>query len=182
LHLIAALDSPTSGSIRIDGRDLREHRSLDRYRRREIGLVFQLHHLLPHLTALQNVEIAMFSNGQRHGQQRKRAGELLRSVELGDKESVVPPKLSGGERQRLAIARALANEPEILLADEPTGSLDSASVELVLALLKRIRGERGLTVLLVTHDEHVAGAADRIVHMRDGKIEQVAASIRPAFN
>jgi ABC-type lipoprotein export system ATPase subunit len=112
----------------------------------------------------------MFSNGNGHSQQRERARELLRAVGLGSKDAVVPPKLSGGERQRLAIARALANDPGILLADEPTGSLDTASVENLLTLLRRIREERGMTLLLVTHDAHVAEAADRIVHMRDGKI------------
>jgi putative ABC transport system ATP-binding protein len=169
LHLVAALDRPTSGSIAVNGRDLKSAR-LDEFRRGEIGLVFQLHNLLPHLTALQNVEIAMFSNGKGHRDQKERARELLASVGLSAKESVVPPKLSGGERQRLAIARAFANDPPILLADEPTGSLDSASVENLLALLRRIRDERGVTLLLVTHDAHVAEAADRIVHMRDGKI------------
>jgi putative ABC transport system ATP-binding protein len=175
LHLIAALDQPTSGTILVGGRDLK-HGSLDRYRRSEIGLVFQLHNLLPHLTALQNVEIAMFSNGKGHGEQRDRARELLTAVGLGAKESVVPPKLSGGERQRLAIARSLANEPQILLADEPTGSLDSVAVENLLALLKRIRAERSVTLVLVTHDAHVAEAANRIVHMRDGKIVDESAS------
>jgi ABC-type lipoprotein export system ATPase subunit len=134
--------------------------------------------LLPHLTALQNIEVAMFSNGKSHAAQRSRARELLNAVGLEAKLHVVPPKLSGGERQRLAIARALANEPQILLADEPTGSLDSASVELVLALLKRIREEHGVTILLVTHDANVAQAADRVVHMRDGRIENVVVATR----
>jgi putative ABC transport system ATP-binding protein len=176
LHLIAALDSPTSGSIIVNDRDLSTSGSLDHYRRRDIGLVFQLHHLLPHLTALQNVEIAMFSNGRGHREQRVRAAELLAAVGLSTKERAVPPKLSGGERQRLAIARALANSPPILLADEPTGSLDTVAVENLLALLQRIREDRGLTLLLVTHDTHVAEAADRIVHMRDGRIVDDAAN------
>jgi putative ABC transport system ATP-binding protein len=177
LHLIAALDSPTSGSIIVNGRDLNSSGNLDRYRRNEIGLVFQLHHLLPHLTALQNVEIAMFSNGKRHREQRARAMELLAAVGLSTKERTVPPKLSGGERQRLAIARALANNPPILLADEPTGSLDTAAVENLLALLQRIRQDQGLTLLLVTHDAHAAEAANRIVHMRDGKIVDQPADV-----
>jgi putative ABC transport system ATP-binding protein len=179
LHLIAALDKPTSGSISVNGYDLASARDMDRVRRSEIGLVFQLHHLLPHLTALQNIEVAMFSNGEGHAQQRSRAQELLKTVGLEVKERMVPPKLSGGERQRLAIARALANEPRILLADEPTGSLDTASVELLLDLLRRIRAERAVTILLVTHDAHVAAAADRIVHMRDGRIEQVNGALSP---
>ena len=169
LQLIAALDRPTSGSIVVEGRDLREAGN-DTYRRTGIGLVFQLHNLLPNLTALQNIEVAMFSNGRSHGEQRARARELLAAVGLGAKEKVTPPRLSGGERQRLAIARALANRPPILLADEPTGSLDSAAVERVLTLFREIRERAGVTLLLVTHDAHVASTADRIVYMRDGKI------------
>jgi ABC-type lipoprotein export system ATPase subunit len=170
LHLLAALDTPTSGSIFVNGRDLRAHRDLNQYRRNEIGLVFQLHNLLAHLTALQNVEIPMFSNGLGHAQQRQRAEELLAAVDLSKKISVKLPKLSGGERQRLAVARALANDPSILLADEPTGSLDTASVQNLLALLGRLRKDRGLTILLVTHDAGVAATADRIIHMVDGRV------------
>lgn len=168
LHLLAALDEPTSGTIRVEGRRLGEM-DMDRYRREEIGLVFQLHNLLPHLNALQNIEIAMFSNGKGWGEQRARARELLREVGLADKERTRPPRLSGGERQRLAIARALANRPPIILADEPTGSLDTASVDVVLSLLRQMREERGVTIVMVTHDAHVAQAADRIVHMVDGR-------------
>jgi len=170
LHLIAALDTPTSGRIEVNEKDLRSSIDLDKFRRHEIGLVFQLHNLLPHLTALQNVEIAMFSNGRGHADQRARAGELLHAMGLEKRQHVAPPKLSGGERQRLAVARALANDPAILLADEPTGSLDTAAVESLLNLLRDIRQERGITILLVTHDAHVAAAADRIIHMRDGRI------------
>jgi putative ABC transport system ATP-binding protein len=170
LHLFAALDTPTSGSIAVNGHDLQSQLDLDRYRRKEIGLVFQLHNLLPHLTALQNVEVAMFSNGMSHAQQRSRALELLAAVDLSAKARVKPPKLSGGERQRLAVARALSNDPSILLADEPTGSLDTASVQSLLALLARLRQERGLTIVLVTHDAGVAAAADRVIHIVDGRV------------
>jgi len=170
LHLVAALDRPTTGRILVHGRDLAHVKNLDHYRRFEVGLVFQLHNLLPNLTAIQNVEIAMFGNGLGHHEQRERARELLADVALGHREHLRPPELSGGERQRLAIARALANHPSIILADEPTGSLDSSSAESILKLFRRIRQERHVTILLVTHDAHVAGAADRIVHMHDGKI------------
>ena len=170
LHLIAGLDHPTSGAIHVNGRDLRQVSDVDEFRRREVGLVFQLHNLLPHLTALQNVEIAMFANGASHKEQRERAGLLLDSVGLSAKRGTEPTRLSGGERQRLAIARAMANEPSIILADEPTGNLDSQAVERLLDLLGRVRRERGVTVLLVTHDSYVAAAADRIVSMRDGRI------------
>jgi putative ABC transport system ATP-binding protein len=169
LHLIAALDAPTSGTIVVNGRDLSESGN-DTYRRCDVGLVFQLHNLLPHLTALENVEIAMFSNGMSHRAQRERALELLAAVGLAPKERIAPPKLSGGERQRLAIARAMANAPSIILADEPTGSLDSVSVEKVLDLFREIRERQNVTILLVTHDMNVAGAADRMIRMRDGRI------------
>jgi putative ABC transport system ATP-binding protein len=169
LHLIAALDVPTSGTIAVNGHDLRFTGS-DVFRRTEVGLVFQLHNLLPHLSALENVEVAMFSNGMGHRQQRERARELLRAVGLAAKESVPPPRLAGGERQRLAIARALANNPSIVLADEPTGNLDTDSAERILALFRRIREERGVTIMLVTHDAHVATAADRTILMRDGRV------------
>jgi putative ABC transport system ATP-binding protein len=169
LHLVAALDVPTSGRIIVNGRDLRSAGN-ERFRRSEVGLVFQLHNLLPHLNALENVEVPMFSNGMGHRQQRERARELLDEVGLLAKEKMTPPRLSGGERQRLAIARALANHPSTILADEPTGSLDSDSADRILALFRRIREEQGVTILLVTHDMHVATAADRVVYMRDGRI------------
>jgi putative ABC transport system ATP-binding protein len=142
----------------------------DRYRRSIVGLVFQLHNLLPHLSALANVEVAMFSNGLTHRQQSDKAKELIAAVGLGPKEGAKPPRLAGGERQRLAIARALANDPSILLADEPTGSLDTESAQRVLELFTVIRRARGLTILMVTHDMHVASAAERVVSMRDGRI------------
>jgi ABC-type lipoprotein export system ATPase subunit len=169
LHLIAGLDSPTSGAIWVDGQDVSSIRDMDAFRRREVGLVFQLHNLLPNLTALQNVEVAMFGNGLSHKEQRQRAQELLEAVGLGSKAATEPTRLSGGERQRLAIARALANRPRVLLADEPTGNLDSESVDRVLKLISGLRASL-LAVLLVTHDAHVASMADRVVRMRDGRI------------
>ncbi len=170
LHLIAALDRPTSGRILVNGRDLGRVGNLDRFRRMEVGLVFQLHNLLPNLNALQNIEVAMFGSGRPHHEVRERAAMLLNAVDLQSRGHVRPPALSGGERQRLAIARALANEPPILLADEPTGSLDSRSSANVLDLFRRIRSERPVTILLVTHDQGVAAAADRILRMQDGRI------------
>jgi ABC-type lipoprotein export system ATPase subunit len=180
MHLVAALDVPTSGTIIVNGRDLRSAGN-ERFRRSEVGLVFQLHNLLPHLNALENVVMPMFSNGMGHRQQRERARELLEAVGLSAKEKMTPPRLSGGERQRLAIARALANRPSIILADEPTGSLDSAAADRILDLFRRIREERGVTIMLVTHDMHVAAAADRIMYMRDGRIVgDPAAGAHPA--
>ncbi|HWO93174.1 MAG TPA: ABC transporter ATP-binding protein [Dehalococcoidia bacterium] len=180
LHLLAALDEPTSGRIVVQGRDLRTRGDLDRYRRLDIGLVFQLHNLLPNLTALQNIEVAMLGNGLSQREQRRRATALLEEFELAGKARFTPPRLSGGERQRLAIARALANEPGIMLADEPTGSLDSRSADRVLGLFRRIRRERGVTVVMVTHDAHVATAADRVIEMRDGRIVGMEAPVREA--
>jgi putative ABC transport system ATP-binding protein len=170
LHLLAALDRPDHGQLSVDGNDLTHLEHPNRYRREVVGLVFQLHDLLAHLTAQQNVEIAMFGTHRRRRAQRARARQLLADVGLDGRWKRHPPQLSGGERQRVAIARALANEPRILLADEPTGSLDSQSVEQVLALLRDLRTQREITIVLVTHDMAVAGAADRLVRLRDGRV------------
>ena len=173
LHLIAALDRPTSGVLRVNGSDVPGIAHPAAYRRREIGLVFQLHNLLPQLTAAQNVEIPMFGTGLSRPQRHRRAIELLSDVDLAGREVRPPTKLSGGERQRVAIARALANDPALMLADEPTGNLDEASVGRVLALFARLRTERAdLTMVIVTHDARVAATADRIVHMRGGRIDE----------
>ncbi len=170
LHLIAGLDRPSGGKIYIKGHDIASIEDLDEFRRQEVGLIFQLHNLLPHLTALQNIEIAMFANGMSHKEQQARAREVLDEVGLTAKERMEPTRLSGGERQRLAIARALANRPGLLLADEPTGNLDTQAVHRLLDLLTNIRKENGVTILLVTHDQSVASAADREVRMLDGRI------------
>ena len=177
LHLVAALDIPTAGSIVVEGQDLRTLRSVDRYRREVVGLVFQLHNLLPHLDARQNLEIAMFGTPRTRAQRRERADELLHEMQLAGMEHRRPPELSGGERQRVAIARALVNDPAVLLADEPTGSLDTASVEQVLDLFRRLRQERQLTILMVTHAPEVAMAADRVVLVRDGRTVDDDASV-----
>jgi len=170
LHLIAALDTPSKGTITVSGHDVVHLHHASRFRREEVGLVFQLHNLLPRLSVRENVEIAMSGSRRPHRQRPAYADELLGDVGLGGLSDRVPTQLSGGERQRVAIARALANDPPLLLADEPTGSLDTASVDVVLALFRRLRQERHTTILLVTHDEAVASAADRIVHMVDGKV------------
>jgi len=170
LHLLAALDAPTSGTITVNGHDLLHSKNLDGYRRYQVGLVFQLHNLLPRLTAERNVEIAMMGTSLSAVQRHQHARELLADVELEGRENRRPTELSGGERQRVAIARALANEPSVLLADEPTGNLDSAAVQNVLDLFDRVRRDHGTTILLVTHDPVVAQVADRIVYMQDGKV------------
>jgi ABC-type lipoprotein export system ATPase subunit len=179
LHLLAALDEPTRGSIRVGAYSFGaghhpRSRTLDRFRRTQVGLVFQLHNLLPQLSVLQNVEIAMMGTGRGGRQCAGEAAALLDEVGLGHRLQSRPPELSGGERQRVAIARSLANQPPLLLADEPTGSLDSESITAVLQLLRALRSTHGLTVVMVTHDSAVAASADRIIEMVDGRI--VAAS------
>src|ERR1022692_4409784 len=155
LHLLAAIDSPTSGTVTVAGHDLAHLRDPSDYRRNEVGLVFQFHHLLPQLSSLANVELPMFGARLSAHQRKSRARELLAEVDLSDCRDRLPTELSGGERQRVAIARALANEPKLLLADEPTGSLDSASTARFLDLLERLSGE-GATIVIVTHDSEVA--------------------------
>ena len=174
IHLIAALDRPTAGKIHVHGRDVSHRRRLDRYRREDVGIIFQLHNLLPHLSALQNVEIVMLGGKLHRSQRRARARELLHSVALDSQTDVYPPELSGGERQRIAVARALANDPRLLLADEPTGSLDDDTARLVIGLL-RDHGTRGGAVLAVSHDPRLTNAADRVLFLADGRI--VPASI-----
>ena len=169
LHLLAALDTPDEGTIRVGGHDLQSRRDLSHYRSRHVGMVFQLHNLLPSLTASENVQVPLFELGLPARERRERASRLLALVGLEGRDRNRPPQLSGGERQRVAIARALANEPPILLADEPTGSLDSEAGRVVLELIDELRRGRGLTVVLVTHDLDVAARADRIVHMLDGR-------------
>jgi putative ABC transport system ATP-binding protein len=170
LHLIAALDRPDEGTIHVAGHDLALERDLSHYRARHVGIVFQLHNLLPTLTALENVEVPLFETGFRASERERRARHLLELVGMQDREGNRPAELSGGERQRVAIARALANEPEILLADEPTGSLDSKSGLQVLELLESVCRDRKATLVLVTHAPELALRADRIVRMLDGRV------------
>ncbi len=171
LHLIAALDTPSSGTIRVGDLDLRNVRRLAAYRRNHVGLVFQMHHLLPQLTAVQNVEVAMLGTGRTREERMRRAWELLADVDMAGRERRYPNMLSGGERQRVAVARALANEPELLLADEPTGALDQRAVDRVLELFGAVASSRpGMSMIIVTHDPKVAASADRVVRMTDGRI------------
>ncbi|MGQ9571575.1 MAG: ABC transporter ATP-binding protein [Dehalococcoidia bacterium] len=170
LHLIAALDRPDSGRIIVNGVDLAHRSNLSHYRAREIGLVFQLHNLLPTLSAAANVQLPMYEAELSLWERRARAHRLLEAVGLGDRANMPPTKLSGGERQRVAIARALANDPPIILADEPTGNLDSKAGQMVLDLLRRIQRERGVTLVLVTHNAQIASAAERVIRMLDGRV------------
>jgi ABC-type lipoprotein export system ATPase subunit len=171
LHAIAALERPDSGEIVVNGEPITGRRDLSGYRSRTIGLVFQLHNLLPNLTASENVQVPMYELALSPGARRRRARELLALVDLSDKANKRPTALSGGERQRVAIARALSNGPPIVLADEPTGNLDSKAGQRVLEGLREVQRRRGVTLVLVTHDASIAQAADRVVHMLDGRID-----------
>ncbi|MGD1993324.1 MAG: ABC transporter ATP-binding protein, partial [Anaerolineae bacterium] len=170
LNMIGALDVPTSGQVLVDGQNLSAVRDLDTFRARTVGFVFQLHNLIPTLTARENVEVPMMSQSVGRRERWRRAQELLSLVGLGDRLTHLPNQLSGGQRQRVAIARALANRPALVLADEPTGDLDSESGAEVMALMHRLNQELETTFIVVTHDSAVARQTDRILVMQDGAI------------
>jgi putative ABC transport system ATP-binding protein len=167
LNLIGALDRPDAGAIVVDGLDVTRLDDPARYRARTVAFVFQFHNLITTLSAVENVQIPMLGMRPRADRER-RARELLAEVGLGERARSYPPTLSGGERQRVAIARALANDPRVLLADEPTGALDMDTGAQILELIRRVRDERGATILMVTNDDVVAGQTDRVLQMRDG--------------
>ena len=171
LHLLGGLDRPSGGEVWLAGKrvDGLSERGLAGLRRREIGFIFQSFHLMDELTAIENVELPALLAGRSPRQARRRALDLLEQVGLADRGRHLPFALSGGQRQRVAIARALANEPLVVLADEPTGNLDSAATLEVLRLLDRLH-TAGLTLVIVTHDQRVAATADRLVSMRDGAL------------
>ncbi len=172
LHLLGALDSPDSGELWVAGEDLAHSRGdLARFRARKVGFIFQLHNLIPSLTALENLLIPTLELNHSRRDAHARAHRLLERVGLADKAHRRPPELSGGERQRVAVARALVNDPALVLADEPTGSLDSKTEKHVLDLLKELRAERDVTLILVTHDPRVAQHADRVLELWDGRIK-----------
>ncbi len=170
LNLIGALDRPDAGEIQVGGEDVTRLRDPAGYRAEVVGFVFQFHNLITTLTAVENVQVPMLGRRGRAARER-RARELLAVVGLEQRENGYPSTLSGGERQRVAIARALANEPRLLLADEPTGALDSVTGAQILDLLRRVRDEHGTTVLLVTNDTLAAAQADRTLRIRDGRLE-----------
>lgn len=170
LNIIGALDRADEGSIHVAGQNLMSKRDFSSFRSKEIGFIFQLHNLIPNLTALENVQVPMLQLDISDEEMVKRATELLTSIGLGNRLDQVPTKLSGGERQRIAIARALVNHPSIILADEPTGALDSRMGDTILELLREIHQKEKVTLILVTHEEYVANKADRIINMMDGRI------------
>jgi len=185
LNMLGALDQPTAGEVWVAGENLARLRDVDAFRARVVGFVFQLHNLLPTLSALENVEVPMQGQSRSSGphsgagasgaagrdkSRRERALCLLELVGLADRPNALPAQLSGGQRQRVAVARALANDPALLLADEPTGSLDSQSGEEILDLLAELNRTQGATILVVTHDRRVAQSTQRILRMSDGRI------------
>ena len=172
LHLLGGLDTPTSGQVLFRNARLGSEIDLDAYRLRKVGFVFQAFHLMPSLRAVENVQLPMLATGRRGTDRAARGRELLKQMDMAHRAERYPNELSAGERQRVAIARALANNPEILLADEPTGNLDSASSARIMEILIGIQKERGMTLIVVTHDDEIAQAAPRRVHIRDGRVEQ----------
>jgi putative ABC transport system ATP-binding protein len=176
LNLIGALDVPDSGTIEVGGTDLRYLPDPAQYRASTVGFVFQFHYLIPTLSARENVQVPMIGRGLPRRERVAKSDELLQACAIGHRASASPSTLSGGERQRVAIARALTNDPKLLLADEPTGALDSATGAQIVDLLLRLRDERGMTIALVTNDDVVAAATDRTLRIRDGRVEDGSSS------
>ncbi len=172
MNMVGALDIPTRGRILLDGKDISHltESALAQVRGKKIGFIFQQFNLLPTLTAQENVMLPMIFQGIDAEERKERAAKLLKMVELGERINHKPTELSGGQQQRVAIARSLANNPEIILADEPTGNLDSKTEATVIDFLKKLHEKEKKTIVLVTHDEEVAKVADRIEHLRDGQI------------
>jgi putative ABC transport system ATP-binding protein len=171
LNLLGALDLPTEGTICFDGQPLDKIPDLDALRAHQIGFVFQSFHLLPTLTAVENVQVPMFESKLPPAERAEKAARLLDEVGMGHRLKHLPNRLSVGERQRVAIARSLANDPMLLLADEPTGNLDTKTAEDILALFSRLHRERGMTLVVITHSEEVGERAGRVIRIRDGQIE-----------
>ncbi len=172
LHLIGGLDRPTGGKVHIDGVSLTDMKDDDlaRLRRTRIGLVFQFYNLIPVLNAVENAGLPIALDGKKPAEARKRAAEWLSRLDLGDRLSSRPDQLSGGQQQRVAVARALAAEPALVLADEPTGNLDTRSADGIAALLRQVSKDYGRAVVMVTHDPRIAAYADRIIFLKDGRI------------
>ena len=171
LHMLGGLDTPTRGEVLFRGSPLGTAVDLDTYRSKQVGFIFQAFHLLPTLCALENVQVAMLALNQRGNHRAERAAALLEEMGLRDRMGHYPNQLSAGERQRVAIARALANDPTILLADEPTGNLDSVNSAQTMQILRGIQQQRGMTLIIVTHENDIANSAPRHIRIRDGRIE-----------
>lgn len=170
LDLLGALDKPTAGHVLYRGRDLGSTPRLDRIRRREFGFVFQLHHLIPILTLRENVEIPMYGMGMKAADRAKLANDLLDAVGLSHRAGFLPVRVSGGERQRTALARALANSPGVVIADEPTGNVDLETADSMLKFLESLRMENNVTIIIATHDPAIEARADRVIRLSHGKL------------
>ncbi len=171
LHMLGGLDTPSQGEVLFRGSPLGKGGDLDLYRSQQVGFIFQAFYLLPTLRAVENVQVAMLAVAKRSNHRAERAAALLDEMGLRDRLNHYPNELSAGERQRVAIARALANEPAILLADEPTGNLDSANSAIIMEILRGIQQQRGMTLVIVTHESEIAQSAPRHIRIRDGRIE-----------
>ena len=171
LNLIGALDLPTAGEIRVDGRPLTNYRPFDSFRAKTIGFIFQFHHLIPNLTLLENVELPQYSLSIPKRTRRERAVHLLEEMGLQDRMHFLPTHVSGGERQRAAIARAIINDPAIILADEPTGSVDSFIGNQIIDLLLDLCEEKRITMIVATHNHELASRTGRIIRLRNGQVE-----------
>ena len=174
LHILGTLDRPTSGEVLVDGKNVfaLDDEALARFRNRSIGFVFQFHHLLPEFSAVENVAMPALINGARLPDVRSRAVAILEEVGVGGRADARPSELSGGEQQRVAVARALINEPRVVLADEPSGNLDSANADLLHRLIWDLSRKKGQTFIVVTHNESLAGKADRVMRITDGVMHQ----------
>lgn len=172
LHILGALDRPNEGKVLHNGLDVfsQDDQALARFRNKEVGFVFQFHHLLPEFTALENVAMPMMILGEKFSVARTKSAELLQKVGLRERADHTPPELSGGEQQRVAVARALMNDPSIILGDEPSGNLDSSSAAVLHELIWGLSREGGLTFVIVTHNEKLSAKADRVLRIEDGKI------------
>jgi len=176
LGLIAGLDSPTTGRIFLDDKDITQmdENQLARLRGQKVGIIFQNFHLIPTLTALENVSIPYELNGGNHSEAK--AKDLLNAVDISHRLDHYPSQLSGGEQQRLAVARAFINDPKLILADEPTGNLDSVNSHIIIKLLEKLHNQHGVTLVLVTHEMNIASKAQRVIGLKDGKIVSDSAS------
>ncbi len=170
LNMLGALDTPDNGEIIVAGEDLKKSKKLNEFRAKKIGFIFQLHNLIPNISTVENVELPMHSHGIKTKNMRKKALEALKFMGIENRANILPTKLSGGERQRVAIARALINDPEIILADEPTGALDSVNSKKVMDMLKKLHKEKNVTLIVITHDLEIANMAQRTINVLDGKI------------
>ncbi|OGY78624.1 MAG: ABC transporter ATP-binding protein [Candidatus Kerfeldbacteria bacterium RIFCSPHIGHO2_02_FULL_42_14] len=173
-NIIGGLDTPSSGKIFVNKEDISRawDRALSHYRNKKVGFVFQTFNLQPHYTALENVMLPLIFSKVRLRARKKKAVACLEAVGLGDRMKHKPGELSGGQRQRVSIARSLANNPEIIIADEPTGNLDSKRSTEIIALLKKLREEKNITLIIITHDMNIAHQADRVIYIQDGKIKK----------